>query len=85
MAKSSILGLIPPEGASLAEQDEQRMAAREQATEAKMRQQVQQKTPWTPEPKGKGDGKGKGRGKKGGKRSDWASSPVENKDKPPPA
>ena len=83
--RAQYLELIAPEGAHLAEMDEQRMAAREQATEAKMKQQVQARAPWSAEPKGKGDAKGKGRGKKGGKRGDWGSTAVEGKEKPPVA
>eukprot|EP00435_Cladocopium_sp_Y103_P044150 s460_g12.t1 len=75
--RAQYLELIAPEGANLAEQDEQRMAAREQAMEAKMRQQVQQRTPWSPDNKGKGDPKGKGRGKKGGKRGEWTGGATE--------
>ena len=82
--RAQYLELIQPEGASLAEQEEQRMAAREQATEAKLRLQVQPKAPWNPEPKGKGDVKGKGRGKKGGKRGEWTTAAAEIKEKAPP-
>ena len=82
--RAQYLELIQPEGARLAQQEEQRMAAREQATEAKLRLQVQPKAPWNPEPKGKGDGKGKGRGKKGGKRGEWTTAAAEIKEKAPP-
>lgn len=79
------LELIALEGAGLAEQDEQRMAAREQATETKMKQHLQLRGAGLPERKDKGDSQGKGRGKKGGKRSVWSSQAHKVRNKPPPA
>lgn len=71
--RAQFLELIAPEGAGLAEQEEQRMAAKEQAIEARMLQVVgRPKAAWTPsEGKGKGEGLIKGKGKKGGKRGKW--------------
>ena len=83
--RAQYLELIAPEGAGLAEQDEQRMAAREQALEAKMQLQSRPRTPWTAEGKGKGEGVGKGRGKKGGKRGKWTSPEQDTKEKTPVA
>ena len=79
--RAQYLELIAPEGAGLAEQDEQGMAAREQALEAKMMQQVNRPKPiWnTSEGKGKGDGQYKGKGKKGGKKGKWTPAEAENK------
>ena len=71
--RAQFLELIAREGAGLAEQEEQRMAAKEQALEARMLQVVgRPKGAWTPsEGKGKGEGLNKGKGKKGGKRGKW--------------
>ena len=79
--RAQYLELIIPEGAGLAEQEEQRMAAREQALEAKMKQQIAPRQPWQGETKGKGDTKGKGRGKKGGRRGEWQDTNQETKPK----
>ena len=83
--RAQYLELIAPEGAGLAEQEEQRMAAREQALEMKMLQQVRPRAPWTPDGKGKGDSIPKGKGKKGGKKGRWGAPEGEQKEKPPPA
>lgn len=81
------LELIAPEGAELAEQDEQRMAAQEQALEAKMMQQVNHPKPqWNnKEGKGKGEGQNKAKGKKGGKCGKWQQPVQENKGTVPAA
>ena len=83
--RAQYLELIDPEGSGLAEQEEQRMAAREQALEQKMQNQVKPRPTWQPDGKGKGDGALRGKGKKGGKRGKWGPPEGEQKDKPPPA
>ena len=80
--RAQFLELIAPEGAGLAEQEEQRMAAKEQAIEAKMLQLVHRpRGAWNPnDGKGKGEGQNKGKGKKGGKRGKWQpAEQAENK------
>jgi len=81
------LEFIAPEGAELAERDEQRMAAQEQALEAKMMQQVNHPKPqWNNnEGKGKGEGQNEGKGKKGGKCGKWQQPEQENKGTVPAA
>jgi hypothetical protein len=83
--RAQFLELIAPEGAGLAEQEEQRMAAREQALEQKMLQQVKPRPTWQPEGKGKGDVAQKGKGKKRGRRGKRSAPEGEAKDKTPPA
>eukprot|EP00435_Cladocopium_sp_Y103_P041227 s979_g11.t1 len=82
--RAQFLELIAPEGAGLAEQDEQRMAARENALEQKMQNQLKPRTSWSGEGKGKGEYPHKGKGKKGGKKGKW-STPEGEKEKPPAA
>ena len=70
-ARAQYLELIPMEGAGLAEPEEQRMASKEQALEAKIRQYLP--SAWKKEEKPHGDGKGKGKkgkGKKGKEESE---------------
>lgn len=73
--------LIPSEGATLIDKDEALMAAKEQATEVRMKQSLFSST-WKlaprPDPRGedKGKGKGKSKGKKG-KNPGWNAPPKE--------
>ena len=63
-ARAQYLELIPQEGAGLAEPEEQRMASKEQALEAKIRQYLPNN--WKKDERPYGEGKGKGKkGKKG--------------------
>lgn len=72
-ARAQYLELIPMEGAGLAEPEEQRMASKEQALEAKIRQYLP--SGWKKEEKPHGEGKGKGKKGKGKKGKE------ENEDK----
>ena len=70
-ARAQYLELIPPEGAGLAEPEEQRMASKEQALEAKIRQYLPSAWKKEERPHGEGKGKGKkGKGEKGKKETE---------------
>ena len=87
--RAQYLELVPPEGASLLDRDEEAMAAKELEADRKLRARGSFQRTWQYEGDGAGEetagaprgGKdGKGKGKKGGKKRHWKDGKKDDGD-----